>query len=84
MANFASDNVTGAHPAILEAMQAANRGSAMPYGADDWTRRVEARLSEVFETAVAALPVATGSAANAAAVPPGRISAPPRAPPAGP
>ena len=64
MANFASDNVTGAHPAILEAMQAANRGSAMPYGADDWTRRVEARLSEVFETEVAALPVATGSAAN--------------------
>lgn len=64
MANFASDNVTAAHPAIMAAIQQANQGSAMPYGADDWTKRVEARLSEIFETEVAALPVATGSAAN--------------------
>lgn len=65
MTNFCSDNVTGAAPEILEALARANAGAAMPYGADDWTRRVEARLQEVFETGCRAFPVATGTAANA-------------------
>jgi len=68
MANFCSDNATGAAPVILRALEAANTGPAMPYGNDDWTRRVQARLSEVFETEVAAFPVATGTAANVLAL----------------
>jgi threonine aldolase len=65
MTNFCSDNVCGAAPEILEALARACDGSAMPYGADDWTGRVEARLQDVFETDCRAFPVATGTAANA-------------------
>ena len=64
MTNFCSDNVTGASPEILEALARASEGSAMPYGNDPLTRRVEARFQEVFETDCAVLPVATGTAAN--------------------
>jgi threonine aldolase len=65
MVNFYSDNVSGAAPAILEALGRANEGAAMSYGADPLTARVEARLQEIFETDCAAFPVATGTAANA-------------------
>lgn len=67
-ANFASDNVSGAAPQIVAALAAAAAGTAMPYGADPWTARVEAALAEIFETAVAVFPVATGTAANALAL----------------
>jgi threonine aldolase len=66
--NFCSDNVTGVAPEIAAALQAANRGPAMPYGDDEITRRLEARMAELFETAVTVFPVATGSAANALAL----------------
>jgi len=67
-ANFASDNVSGASPGIVAALAAAATGGAMPYGADDWTARVEAKCAEIFETEVAVFPVATGTAANALAL----------------
>ncbi len=63
--NFCSDNTTGAAPEILAALAAANDGAAMPYGNDDFTRRVEARIAEVFETEADVFLVATGTAANA-------------------
>ena len=66
--NFASDNVSGASPEIVAALAAAAEGGAMPYGADDWTARVEAKCAELFETDVAVFPVATGTAANALAL----------------
>ena len=65
MTNFCSDNTTGASPEIMAALAAANSGQTMPYGNDDYTRRVEQRFREVFETDCAAFPVATGTAANA-------------------
>ncbi len=68
MVNFCSDNTTGAAPEILRALEAANVGPTMPYGNDELTRRVEARLCEIFETQVAAFPVATGTAANVLAL----------------
>ena len=64
MANFASDNVMGASPEIIEALVRANQGPAMPYGADRHTAAVEAKLKEVFETDCQIFPVATGTAAN--------------------
>ncbi|MEE8501742.1 MAG: low specificity L-threonine aldolase [Kiloniellales bacterium] len=64
MTNFCSDNVSGAAPEIIEALAKANAGPAMPYGNDDWTRRVEARLQQIFETDCRVFPVATGTAAN--------------------
>jgi threonine aldolase len=63
--NFCSDNVTGAAPEILEALKRANAGPLAAYGEDALTRRVEAKLKEIFETDLAAFPVATGTAANA-------------------
>lgn len=72
--NFASDNIEGASPTVLEAVIRANSGPASAYGSDPWTRRLEGSLAELFEREVAVFPVATGTAANAlalaAAVPP--------------
>ncbi|GAB4394473.1 MAG: low specificity L-threonine aldolase [Kiloniellaceae bacterium] len=67
-ANFASDNVSGVCPEILEAIARANAGSAMPYGEDEITRRLEAQVAEIFEHEVAVFPLATGSAANSLAL----------------
>ena len=66
--NFASDNVTGVAPEIMAALNAANEGSATPYGQDDDTQRLEAQFNELFETEVTVFPVATGTAANALAL----------------
>jgi threonine aldolase len=62
--NFCSDNFAGADPEILAALTAANGGSVMAYGDDDLTRRVEAKIAGVFETAADVFLVATGTAAN--------------------
>jgi len=66
--NFASDNGAGVAPEILEAIAVSSRVNAPAYGADEYTARAQARLSEVFETRVAAYLVATGTAANALAL----------------
>src|SRR5579871_264516 len=66
--NFCSDNVTGASSEILAAVSASNAGAVPSYGADKLTQRVETRLKEIFETDLAAYPVATGTAANALAL----------------
>lgn len=62
---FISDNAVGVAPEIMQALADANRGPSMPYGADDWTKRVERRFAEIFEHEVRVFPVATGTAANA-------------------
>jgi len=64
-ASFRSDNDWGASPQILAAISACNEGPARPYGADEWTRRVEERFARIFERPVGVLLVATGTAANA-------------------
>jgi threonine aldolase len=66
--DFRSDNVTGAHPRILEAIGRANAGQVGSYGADPWSQRVEARLGEIFERPVKVFPVLTGTAANVVAL----------------
>ena len=66
--NFASDNHYGVHPRIVESLAEANTGSAMAYGGDDWTKKSEELLSEVFETAVRSFLVTTGTAANGLAL----------------
>jgi hypothetical protein len=65
---FASDNVVGAHEAILAAVMEANTGAAPSYGYDSWTKQAEAALSKLFETEVVAFLVLTGTAANALAL----------------
>ncbi len=68
MANFASDNVTGASPEILDALVRANSGSQSSYGADAMTQALEGRFSEIFERDCKVFPVATGTACNALAL----------------
>lgn len=66
--NFMSDNAYGAAPEILEALSAANSGTALSYGEDVWTARLEKEMARVFEHAVCVFPVLTGTAANALAL----------------
>ncbi len=62
---FTSDNIAGAAPEVLEALVKCNQGSASPYGNDPYTRNVEKKLAEIFETELSVFLVSTGSAANA-------------------
>ena len=63
---FRSDNSAGCAPEILAAIAAANSGTALAYGADNWTAALHERVAEVFECPhVAVFPVASGTAANA-------------------
>jgi len=62
---FASDNAGPVHPAVIEALAAANRGYASAYGTDALMDGVRARIREIFEAPEAAVYlVATGTAAN--------------------
>ncbi|MGR3514903.1 MAG: threonine aldolase family protein [Paracoccaceae bacterium] len=66
---FASDNAGPVHPRVMEALQAANEGYALPYGNDAWTRAAVEKLRDVFDAPEAAVYfTATGSAANALAL----------------
>jgi threonine aldolase len=62
--NFASDNVYGVHPKILAALAEANGGTAPSYGGDDYTKRAEEKLKEVFGCDLRAFLVTSGTAAN--------------------
>ena len=62
--NFASDNVYGVHPKILDALSAANAATAASYGGDDLTRKSEEKLAEVFGCDLRAFLVTPGTAAN--------------------
>jgi threonine aldolase len=66
--NFASDNVYGIHPKVLAAIDAANKGTSASYGYDDYSKRAEDKLSEVFGKEVRAYLVTTGTAANGLAL----------------
>ena len=66
--NFASDNVYGVHPAILQALNDANAGTAPSYGGDDFTKRAEAELQRIFGCDLRAFLVTSGTAANGLAL----------------
>ena len=62
--DFRSDNVGGAAPEILEALIAANAGTAAPYGDDDYSRRMTQRFGELFERPVQAFALSSGTGSN--------------------
>jgi threonine aldolase len=64
---FFSDNAAAAHPAVLEAIAASNRQSTA-YDGDEWSAKLDAAFSDLFETQVRALWVTTGTAANCLAL----------------
>lgn len=64
MAAFASDNYAPAHPAILEALVAANEGHAVSYGEDRWTEHLAEVVRHHFGEHAVAYPVFNGTGAN--------------------
>ena len=64
MKSFASDNYASAHPDVLAAMERANDGHAVSYGADPWTARALEVLRRHFGAGAQALLVFNGSGAN--------------------
>jgi threonine aldolase len=66
--SFASDNYAGAHPAVLEAVAAANADHAGAYGNDPWTERVQERLREAFGAQARSYLVFNGTGANVLAI----------------
>ena len=65
---FASDNYAGICPEVWAAMDAANRGSAVAYGDDDWTARAADAFRTLFETDCEVFFVFNGTAANSLAL----------------
>lgn len=65
---FASDNLAGAHPTVIQALIEANVGHALPYGADPYTERLEVAVSELFDHDVVVRPVFGGTGANVVAL----------------
>ncbi len=61
---FASDNTAPVHPAVLEALSAANRGPSPAYGQDPWTARATAWFREQFGPETAVFLAWNGTGAN--------------------
>lgn len=65
---FGSDNYAGICPEAWRALEAANRGHAPGYGADDWTRAATDAIRVTFETDCGVYFVFNGTAANSLAL----------------
>jgi threonine aldolase len=64
---FFSDNAAPVHPSVLAAIAHANVLDTA-YDGDGWSKQLDARFSELFETDVRALWVPSGTAANCLAL----------------
>ena len=61
---FASDNASGVHPLMLDAIERANTGHAQAYGDDAWTAQAVAAIREAFDTEAEVLFTFNGTGAN--------------------
>lgn len=61
---FASDNYSGVHPEVLDAIAAANDGHQIAYGEDAYTARLQEVFATHFGEGVEAFPVFNGTGAN--------------------
>ena len=68
MRSFASDNNSGVHPAVMEAIIEANTDHATGYGDDPWTERATAVIKRHFGTAAEPFFVFNGTGANSVAL----------------
>lgn len=65
MRSFGSDNNSGVHPRMLEAISEANRNHAVGYGDDKWTAQAKSALKRLLGTAhIDPLFVFNGTGAN--------------------
>ncbi len=65
---FASDNNSGVHPAIMEAMLKVNRGHAVGYGDDEYTVEAIQKFKQTLGSEVEVLFVYNGTGANVIAI----------------
>ncbi len=61
---FASDNNSGVHPRIFEAMRKAGEGRVQAYGDDEWTARADAAVKRLLGQNARSWFVFLGTAAN--------------------
>lgn len=67
-ANFMSDNAAAPCPEVLAAIAAAAPAQDAGYDSDDWSHRLDGLFTGLFGRECMALPVGTGTAANALAL----------------
>ena len=68
MRSFASDNNSGVHPAIMEALTRANQDHALGYGDDSWTKEAVRKIKEIFVADCEPLFVFNGTGSNVIAL----------------
>jgi threonine aldolase len=68
MRSFASDNNSGVHPAIMDAIVKANENHAVAYGNDDWTAKADIKLKAIFGQDIEPYYVFNGTGANMVAL----------------
>lgn len=68
MRSFASDNNSGVHPLVLEAVMNANSNHATGYGDDPWTEAATAAIKRVFGQTAEPFFVFNGTGANSVAL----------------
>ena len=68
MRSFGSDNHSGIHPQILEAIAAANTDHVFAYGEDPFTAQITAKFQELFGPQATAYLVFNGTGANVLAL----------------
>ena len=68
MRSFASDNNSGVHPLVMEALSRANQDHALGYGDDRWTEEAVAKIKETFAPDCEPLFVFNGTGSNVVAL----------------
>jgi threonine aldolase len=68
MRSFASDNISGVHPQIMNAIVGANQDHAAGYGKDEWSHRADDTFCEIFGENIIPYFVFNGTGANTIAL----------------
>lgn len=68
MRSFASDNNSGVHPLVMDAILKANTNHAVGYGDDNWTTIATHKLKEIFGETASPYFVFNGTGANSVAL----------------
>ena len=68
MRSFASDNNSGVHPLVMEALALANQNHALGYGDDPWTEGAVRKIRETFTADCEPLFVFNGTGSNVVAL----------------
>lgn len=68
MRSFASDNNSGVHPLVMDALLRANKDHAVGYGDDPWTAEAVRKIRETFTPDCEPLFVFNGTGSNAVAL----------------